>query len=212
MCPPLANEMVLCPSYDATSISINNNGNYLSFMHQKRAVQEPSKVKANITRGAPCQMDPNNWSKFNPDERAKVWREVLHKENGFYDQVSANSGPQRVKELEDKLKNFDAERAEARKRFAEQEKAMGWRQKANARTDSSTEASCGDGARQSSAAAAKSRRKPARVRPLDGVSGWAMRESTRCPDLFYYHNSKTGETRWDPPPDLPAWTPRTPGR
>jgi len=146
-------------------------------------------------------MDPNNWSKFNPDERAKVWREVLHKENGFYDQVSANSGPQRLKELEDKLANFDKERAEANKRFAEQEKKMGWGQKANPAAAS--------GSAKKAAAAA---RRPVRVRPLDKASGWSMRESSRCPDLFYYHNAKTGETRWDPPDDLPAWTPRTPGR
>ena len=153
-------------------------------------------------------MDPNNWSKFNPDERAKVWREVLHKENGFYDQVSANSGPQRLKELEDKLANFDAERAEAHKRFAVQEKAMGWGKTANKAGGAAQDGN----SVQKQSTAAKAKRKPVRVRPLDKVSGWSMRESSRCPDLFYYHNAKTGETRWDPPPDLPTWTPRTPGR
>ena len=143
-------------------------------------------------------MDPEKWSKFDEVGRLKVWREVLHKENAFYDMATQNTGKQLLADLEAKLQKFDEERAEAHAKMAEMEKnlLMGTKKKAG-------------GTAMTRMPAAQTKRR-ARVRALEGEGGWTLRESRKCPDLFYYHNPKTNETRWDAPPDLRPWTPKTP--
>ena len=105
-------------------------------------------------------MDPEKWSKFDEVGRLKVWREVLHKENAFYDMATQNTGKQLLADLEAKLQKFDEERAEAHAKMAEMEKnlLMGTKKKVG-------------GTAMTRKPAAQTKRR-ARVRALEGEGGW----------------------------------------